>query len=133
MTTLTELRRDCSPEAEAGKNANHDRPTLRCSERVDSCKVATWVSGQPSSGAGASKLWSRTVSGREGIFLSTCEDTSSSRAARGGGETVVLGDHQSTVYALHVRERAERIPRGSAREETAKPLKQPRPHIAQVV
>ena len=38
-------------------------------------------------------LWSRTVPGREGIFLITCEETASTRAARGGGgETVELGD-----------------------------------------
>ena len=42
----TELRRDCSPEAEAGESqtmaTNHDRPTRRCSGRADSCRAAIW-------------------------------------------------------------------------------------------
>ena len=29
------------------RNANHDRPTLRCSERADSCGLATWSGERP--------------------------------------------------------------------------------------
>ena len=97
MTTLTELRRDRDPEAEAGNLTDQSSDSdHKSGEAGNHDHADDEVANRALDRAGASKLWIRTVSGGEGIFLSTCEDTSSSRAARGGGETVVLGDHQST-------------------------------------
>ena len=78
-----DLRRERAPEAEAGnltdQSIDSDHESGKAGTREP--RPCRRRGGQPSSGAGASKLWSRTVSGGEGIFPSTCEDTSSTRAA----------------------------------------------------
>ena len=65
MTTLTELRWDCSPETEAGRPHRPRSPQTQVLRRADSCRMAAWERVSPEQNTRSTITSNRMMSARE--------------------------------------------------------------------